>query len=686
MRVSCPWPEGRRTTSPASRSARRPPWAVAIRPLGDCRRVQGAPADDRARRGTLRQASAGRRAARAGLHRCLRVPRELPVSDARREDVARDGSPRDGRGPSRCAFSESTSAEPSRRRAARRRPCRHRQGADRGAQEESVVGGRAGGRRPERSTDSRTARRWPRTRCSSARAPGPRSSAPPASSTSCTSAARRGRTSTGCADHNPEPLVAARALLRRRASGSGPDGVLEPLDLGSLPAFEADAVAVCLLFAFRDPTHEQAVAEELRRRLPHAHVVASHEVSPEFREYERASTTAVDAYLGPRGGPLPGGARRRPAARAGLPEPLVMRSSGGVATVAEAAAHPSWILVSGPAGGVVGASLVARRAGFENAVSFDMGGTSTDVCLIAGGRAERSAERRVGGLPVRLPSVDIHTVGAGGGSIVWIDPGGAIRVGPRERRRDPGPGLLRARRRPADGDRRQSPARPAAGSARRAASSSTATRRSGRSATSTPRAVVEIVNAEMLRALRVVSVERGHDPRDFALVAFGGAGPLHACALAEELGIADGARPGGGRRALRARPGGERRAAGPRALVRPRRSPTWATCRTRARPTFATRGSRSSSPSRSARSLAERFHRAHEERYGYADRGRRDRARRRQDRRRRARARRSSSARGEPLEVRGPGGRRAPRRDVLGPPRVGGGRDGRHATLILSAT
>src|SRR5204863_2258584 len=200
----------------------------------------------------------------------------------------------------------------------------------------------------------------------------------------------------------------------------GPSGELVSLDLETLPAIDSDAVEICLLHADRHPEHERAVAAEVRRRLPHAHVVASHEVAPEFREYERASTTAVDAYLGP----VAGSYLRALAAAssaAGLPEPLVMRSSGGVATPEEAAAHPATILVSGPAAGAVRAARLASLAGFENAIGLDMGGTSTDVCLVTGGRAERTSDRSVGGLPIRLPSVDIHTVGAGGGSLVWRD-------------------------------------------------------------------------------------------------------------------------------------------------------------------------------------------------------------------------------------------------------------------------
>src|SRR4051794_37762720 len=228
-----------------------------------------------------------------------------------------------------------------------------------------------------------------------------------------------------CAAH-PEPLVPLERCFGVRER-TAPEGVLEPLELDSLPEIDAEAVAICLLHAYRDPSHERAVADEVRRRLPEAHVVASHEVAPEFREYERASTTAADAYLGPVASRYLG-ALTSACAAAGLPEPLVMRSSGGVAGPAEAAAHPATILVSGPAAGVVGAAHVAAQAGVDDAIAFDMGGTSTDVCLIAGGRAERATERAVGGLPIRVATVGLHTVGAGGGSVGW---GGARRRAPR---------------------------------------------------------------------------------------------------------------------------------------------------------------------------------------------------------------------------------------------------------------
>ena len=323
-----------------------------------------------------------------------------------------------------------------------------------------------------------------------------------------------------------------------RPCAAWPDALV-PLErchgVDSLSDVDADAVAVCLLHSYRDATDERAVADELRRRLPDAHVVASHEVAPEFREYERASTTAADAYLGPIASRYLG-ALAGACAQAGLPEPLVMRSSGGVATPAEAAAHPATILVSGPAAGVVGAARIAALAGIENAIAFDMGGTSTDVCLIAGGSAERAQQRLVGGLPIRLPTVDLHTVGAGGGSLVWRDAGGALRVGPQSAGADPGPACYgRGGKQGTVTDANlllgRLPERLAGGVDLDRAAAERALDGTD------PAAVVDVVNAEMLRALRVVSVERGHDPAGFALVAFGGAGPLHACELADELGI-----------------------------------------------------------------------------------------------------------------------------------------------------
>jgi N-methylhydantoinase A len=213
-----------------------------------------------------------------------------------------------------------------------------------------------------------------------------------------------------------------------------------------------------------------------------------------------------------------------------------MRSSGGLASLEEAALHAAFALLSGPAAGVVGAARIAALAGYENALSFDMGGTSTDVCAIVGGEARREHEQVVGGLPVRLPTLAVHTVGAGGGSIVREDVGGAIRVGPESAGAFPGPACYgRGGERPTVTDAnlllRRLPGTLPGGIALDAGAAAQAL------GTLDPEAVIEVVNAEMTRALRVVSVEQGLDPRDFALVAFGGAGPLHACALAEELGM-----------------------------------------------------------------------------------------------------------------------------------------------------
>jgi N-methylhydantoinase A len=420
-----------------------------------------------------------------------------------------------------------------------------------------------------------------------------------------------------CADHSP-PLVPLERCFGVRER-MGPDGIVEDLDLESLPEIDAEAVAVCLLFSFRDPSHEALVANEVRRRLPGAHVVASHEVSPEFREYERASTTAVDAYLGPVLSRYLGSLVER-CAGAGLAEPLVMRSSGGVASASEAAAHPAWTLVSGPAAGVVGAARVARAAGIGDAISFDMGGTSTDVCLIRGGEAHRAGERAVDGLPVRLPTVDLHTVGAGGGSLVWRDSGGALRVGPESAAAEPGPACYgRGGTRPTVTDANLLLGRLPAQLAGDVALDRGAAERALEGFD--PAEVVEIVNAEMLRALRVISVERGHDPREFALIAFGGAGPLHACALAEELEIGTVLVPAaaGVLSALGLVASDERRDS-VRSYVMPLVEAGELPAEGEADLRYVGQSFELTVPL--GGDLAEEFHKAHEERYGYADRAR----------------------------------------------------------------
>ena len=420
-----------------------------------------------------------------------------------------------------------------------------------------------------------------------------------------------------CSDH-PAPLVPLERCVGVRER-IGPEGVVEALDLASLPQLDAEAVAICLLFSFRDPSHEASVAAEVRQRLPDAHVVASHEVSAEFREYERASTTAVDAYLGPVVSRYLGSLVER-CAEASLPEPLIMRSSGGVASVREAAAHPAPILVSGPAAGVVGAARVARMAGIENAISLDMGGTSTDVCLIAAGAAARSAARAVGGLPVRLPTVDLHTVGAGGGSLVWRDAGGALRVGPESAGANPGPAAYgHGGTRPTVTDANlllgRLPERLAGGLELDRDAAARALEKLD------PAEVVEVVNAEMLRALRVISVERGHDPREFALIAFGGAGPLHACALAEELEIGAVLVPAaaGVLSALGLVASDERRDT-VRSYVRPLAEAGELPAEGEADLRYTGQSFELTVPL--GADVAAAFHRAHEDRYGYSDRER----------------------------------------------------------------
>jgi N-methylhydantoinase A/oxoprolinase/acetone carboxylase beta subunit len=330
----------------------------------------------------------------------------------------------------------------------------------------------------------------------------------------------------------PEPLV-PRELRFEAAGRLGPDGAeVEPLDLSNLPAVppEVEVVALCLLHSDLNPSHEEALAAALAR--PGLVVRTSAEVSPEFREYERTVTTVIDAYLGP------ACATYMERLRDLAGEVLVMTSAGGLVRLEEASSKPASLLVSGPAGGVRAAAEAAVSAGFPDAVTFDMGGTSTDVCLVQAGVPEPAAERVVAGFPVRLPALDVHTIGAGGGSIAGIDAGDALFVGPRSAGAEPGPACygrggsdptvtdanLVAGRIPTDA--RLPGIGPLDAAAGRAALD-----RAGVSA----QGVIDVVNASMVQAIRAVSIERGVDPRGLALVAFGGAGPLHACALAEAL-------------------------------------------------------------------------------------------------------------------------------------------------------
>jgi N-methylhydantoinase A len=351
----------------------------------------------------------------------------------------------------------------------------------------------------------------------------------------------------------PAPLAPAelRFGAPERMTPDGPLRQLTPDAADALArevaAAEPEAVAVVLLHAYRHPQHEQQIRDALAAALPGAHVSLSHEVVGTFREYERAATTEIDAALSP----LLGRYLRRLAARtraAGLPEAAIMQSNGGLADVESAAAHAALTVLSGPAGGAAGAAYAARAAGVERALCLDMGGTSADVCVVRGGAVAETGASEIAGRPIALPTLDVHTVGAGGGSVAWRDAGGALRVGPRSAGAVPGPACYaRGGEEPTVTDASLLLGHlpddvPLAGgvSLDRAAAEravSTLARALGLDPRSCAEGIVRVANAEMVRALRVVTVERGIDPRDHALVAFGGAGPLHAVAIAEELGI-----------------------------------------------------------------------------------------------------------------------------------------------------
>ncbi len=333
------------------------------------------------------------------------------------------------------------------------------------------------------------------------------------------------------------------------------DGVIE-----QLRAAKVEAVAVCLLFSFLDDAHERRLAERLRHGLPGIPVFVSSEVLREIREFERASTTAVCAYVGP----ILASYLERIAdaiAELGLPPMRVMASSGGVLEVAEVLRMPAMAVESGPAAGVVAAAAVARQMGEPNLISFDMGGTTAKASLIENGSVETTSEYEVGGdgsanrwlhgtgHPIRVPVIDLAEVSAGGGSIAWIDPGGALKVGPRSAGAEPGPVCYGAGgREPTVTDADLvlgylDPAHLLGGDlaldigAARAAIAEKLAEPLGLTVEEAALGVVDVVNNAMAEALRIVSVARGFDAREFALIAFGGAGPVHAAALAGELEI-----------------------------------------------------------------------------------------------------------------------------------------------------
>ncbi len=347
-----------------------------------------------------------------------------------------------------------------------------------------------------------------------------------------------------------EPALVSRELrveVLERLNELG--DVLIPLDEDSvdeaiavLKRADVQSVAICLLFSFANPDHERRVARAAR--AAGVHVSASSEVLPEFREYERTSTVVLNAYVAPIMDRYLGRLEQSLPADAPL---RIMQSNGGSISAATARQEAARTLLSGPAAGVVGAAYVASAAGFEHSISFDMGGTSTDVALIDGGVTE-TTDGTIGGHPTKLPMIDIHTVGAGGGSIAWFDSGGALRVGPLSAGADPGPAAYgRGGAEPTVTDAnvvlgRLIPEVFLGGGMvldRDAALTAVAeiAERLGSTVEEAALGIVRVANANMEAAIRVISVERGHDPRLFTLVAFGGAGPLHACELAGALRI-----------------------------------------------------------------------------------------------------------------------------------------------------
>ena len=351
----------------------------------------------------------------------------------------------------------------------------------------------------------------------------------------------------------PECLVPRelRFGVAERVSAEG-EALREPSDeeldalVEAVRASNAEAVAISLLFSFANPGTEKRVeAALLQLGIP---VSASHRILPEFREYERASTTVVNAYLAPCVGSYLSALERRVAARPGSGRVDVMQSSGGIVPVHLAAREPVRTVLSGPAGGVVGACRMAALAGFESVIGFDMGGTSTDVFLARNARegAERTRESVVAGVPIGVPMLDIHTAGAGGGSIARFDAGGMLRVGPESAAADPGPICFGRGTEPTVTDANLLLGRLDAESflgggvkLDRERAYKILAEQKGTLAIAEEFAagIVRVVETQMEKAIRVISVERGHDPRDFTLVAFGGGGPLHACALARALRV-----------------------------------------------------------------------------------------------------------------------------------------------------
>jgi N-methylhydantoinase A/oxoprolinase/acetone carboxylase beta subunit len=352
---------------------------------------------------------------------------------------------------------------------------------------------------------------------------------------------------------HPDPVV-RRSNVVEASERIGPDGVVDPLAEDEavrvaerVRALDVEAVAVCLLFSFRDPCHEQAIAAALGDTVPGVHVSLSSEVLGEIREYERAATTAIDAALTPVLSRYLTRLGDR-AEAAGVPAPQIMQSNGGLIDVDEAAQMASQTVLSGPAAGVMGAACWATADQISHALTFDMGGTSCDVALIRHGAPGRTSESVINGHPLHLPMLDIQTVSAGGGSVGWSDSGGALRVGPVSAGADPGPAAYaRGGMVPTVTDAQVVLGRvTVVGTAseeipldvrRATAAIGRLADELGLSVDACAEGMIRIANHEMARALRVVSVERGVHPATCTIIAYGGAGPLHGCDVAELLGV-----------------------------------------------------------------------------------------------------------------------------------------------------
>ena len=352
----------------------------------------------------------------------------------------------------------------------------------------------------------------------------------------------------------PDPLVPRRRRFEV-AERATPEGIEQEVDeeavselAEEIRSADVESVAVSLLHAYAHPDNERRVAEVLREELD-APVSVSHEVLAAFREYERTATTVVDAYVTPKIDAYLARLVERSEA-AGVPAPLVMQSNGGIADAETVRDRAVTTCLSGPAAGVVGAEATAEGAtSTSGLVTFDMGGTSSDVSLVRDGEVERTTDASIGGRPVGVPMVDVTTVGAGGGSLAWVDAGGALRVGPESAGANPGPACYGR----GGTDPTVTDANVVLGyvgedaalggelsldaDAAREVLAELADEAELESAVEAARGVYRVANANMTRAVRTVTVERGHDPRDFALAAFGGAGPMHAAALAERLDV-----------------------------------------------------------------------------------------------------------------------------------------------------